>query len=899
MGTGCQMKQGILPAQVDEVASLSEVPDPILTNEFEDFFENAAIALHFVGKDGTILRANRAELQMLGFTADEYVGRNIRDFHADQVAIGDILDRLSRREELKNHRARLRAKDGSTRWVEITSNVRALGDRFLNTRCITIDVTETVKAQELIREQERRLAITYENAAAGIVEANAEGQLLRVNSHLCDLLGYTQDELIGRSIFDRTFPADAEADREQYRRQVAGEIDSYTLEKRFVRKNGSVFWAVVNSSSVHDCDGSFRYAVRVQHDISERKRVEAALAKRAEEQGAIHRFTEMLQHARTQEDVYAPALDAIQRALQCQRASILLLDKNGRMKFVAWRGLSDTYRVAVEGHSPWSAESQDPQPICVDDAHQADLPEELKQAIQTEGIGAVYFIPITQGGRLLGKFMAYFDQPQEHSEQQIETGRTIARQLGFGIERIKGEIAAQRLAAIVESSHDAIVSKDLNGIILTWNRGAERLFGYSASEVLGKPITIIIPPDRLQEEPLILGRIRKGEIVDHFETVRRHKDGSLVDISLTISPVRDAAGRIVGASKIARDITAQKIAEAKVRDSERHLQDLLAAIPAAIYTTDEQGKITYFNEAAVELAGRTPVIGSDEWCVTWKLYWPDGTPLPHDQCPMAVSLREGRPVRGVEAIAERPDGTRIPFIPYPTPMRDAAGAIVGGINMLVDVSERKQAETQQRILLNELNHRVKNNMMMLKSLLSVAARTSQNSEARKTLDEASKRVATMAAAQRVLYDTPDASNFSAPLFLGAICETTKQVFPANVQLICDADPIQLPNDIAMPLALILNELLVNAVKHGSAGKASIIRVGIKQHGQKQVLTVEDEGSGFDLRAVRPSSSGLRLVEGLARQIGGIFEVERDPSRCIVIFSQAPGENGFDLKNGNV
>ena len=332
--------------------------------------------------------------------------------------------------------------------------------------------------------------------------------------------------------------------------------------------------------------------------------------------------------------------------------------------------------------------------------------------------------------------MAYFDQPQNYSEEQIEVARTIARQLGFGIERIKGENAAQRLAAIVESSHGAIVSKDLNEIILTWNQGAERLFGYSASEVVGKPITIIIPQDRRAEEPLILGRIRNGELVDHFETIRRRKDGSLVDISLTISPVRDATGRIVGASKIARDITEQKIAEAKVRDSQRHLQDLLAAIPAAIYTTDQHGKITYFNEAAVHLAGRTPVIGSDQWCVTWKLYWPDGTPLPHDQCPMAVSLREGRPVRGVEAIAERPDGTRIPFIPYPTPMRDAAGKIIGGINMLVDVSERKQAETQQRVLLNELNHRVKNNMMMLRSLLSVAAKESQNSEARKTLEEA-------------------------------------------------------------------------------------------------------------------------------------------------------------------
>ena len=124
---------------------------------------------------------------------------------------------------------------------------------------------------------------------------------------------------------------------------------------------------------------------------------------------------------------------------------------------------------------------------------------------------------------------------------------------------------------------------------------------------------------------------------------------------------------------------------------------------------------------------------------------------------MAVSLREGRPVRGVEAVAERPDGTRVPFIPYPTPMLDANGKVVGGINMLVDVSERKQAETQQRILLNELNHRVKNNMQMLQSLLAAAGRQSHSSEARAILHEASSRVAAMAAAQRVLYDTPDAT----------------------------------------------------------------------------------------------------------------------------------------------
>ena len=659
-----------------------------------------------------------------------------------------------------------------------------------------------------------------------------------------------------------------------------------------MRKDGSLFWAVVTSSSVLDGNGKFRYAVRVQHDVSERKEIEATLARRAEEQAALHRLTEMLQYAHTRHDVYLAALDAIQRALRCERASVLLLE-GGSMKFVAWRGLSDSYRDAVEGHSPWSALDRDPQPICIPDVGRAELPGSLRQAIHTEGISAVCFVPIMEGGRLLGKFMAYFDEPHDCSAEEIEVARTIARQLGFGIERVRAQNATQRLAAIVESSHDAIVSKDLNGIVATWNAGAERLFGYTAAEVVGKSITTIIPEDRLNEEPLILGRIRNGELVDHFETVRRRKDGTLVDISLTISPVRDASGRIVGASKIARDITDKKIAEAKIQDSQRQLEDLLAAIPAAIYTTDRHGKITYFNEAAVQLAGRTPVIGTDEWCVTWKLFWPDGTPLPHDQCPMAISLREGRPIRGYEAVAERPDGTRVPFIPYPTPMRDAAGNITGAINMLVDVSERKQAETQQRILLNELNHRVKNNMMMLKSVLSVAARTSKSSEARTVLDEATKRVATMAAAQRVLYDTPDAVNFGAEPFLGAVCETAKQMFPPAVQLVCEADPIKLPNDIAMPLALIINELLINAVKYGlSANGRGVIRVSIRRSDQDVSVQVEDEGHGFELNSVRSSSSGLRLVEGLVRQIGGRFEVKRHPSRCTVTFSQMPQENGL-------
>ena len=165
-------------------------------------------------------------------------------------------------------------------------------------------------------------------------------------------------------------------------------------------------------------------------------------------------------------------------------------------------------------------------------------------------------------------------------------------------ERKCAEQAAEHLASIVESSDDAIVSKDLDGIIRTWNRGAERLFGYKAAEVIGRPITILIPPDRLDEEPGILARIRRGEPVDHFETVRRHKDGSLIDISLTVSPTRDAKGAIVGASKIARDITERKRAEQALRESEAKLRDYAETASDWFWETGPDYKFTLLTENA-------------------------------------------------------------------------------------------------------------------------------------------------------------------------------------------------------------------------------------------------------------------------------------------------------------
>jgi two-component sensor histidine kinase len=255
---------------------------------------------------------------------------------------------------------------------------------------------------------------------------------------------------------------------------------------------------------------------------------------------------------------------------------------------------------------------------------------------------------------------------------------------------------------------------------------------------------------------------------------------------------------------------------------------------------------------------------------------------------MAIALKENRPVRGAEAIAERPDGTRVPFIPFPTPIRDSAGNLVGAVNMLVDVSERRQAEANQKVLFDELNHRVKNNMQMLSGLIRAGLRETTSAEALAVLTDASRRVGAMGAAQRVLYETATERGFNALRFLETVCESVRQAIGPKINLkIVEAPGDNLANDSAMPLALILNELITNAAKHGinERGEGEI-RVGLARQGEGFLLYVEDDGEGFEVSTFQKRASGLGLVSGLARQLGGRFEVYHDPmTRCVVEFNR--------------
>jgi two-component system cell cycle sensor histidine kinase/response regulator CckA len=258
----------------------------------------------------------------------------------------------------------------------------------------------------------------------------------------------------------------------------------------------------------------------------------------------------------------------------------------------------------------------------------------------------------------------------------------------------------ERLAAVVESSDDGIIGQSLDGTIFAWNLGAERLFGYSASEVLGKQIRMLLPPERANEESEILARIRRGERVDRLETVRLRKDGRKGHVSITISPIRDGSGEIVGASKIARDITARKQAEDELARSRQQLEDktlmlqsVLDSISEGLVASDTEGRFVLWNPAAEAIVRLGALdVRKEEWAGRYGLFLPDKvTPLPLKQNPLARAI-QGEASSAVMFVRHPMLAEGIFVEANAGPLKDKHGAVYGGVTAFRDITERMRSE---------------------------------------------------------------------------------------------------------------------------------------------------------------------------------------------------------------
>ena len=262
---------------------------------------------------------------------------------------------------------------------------------------------------------------------------------------------------------------------------------------------------------------------------------------------------------------------------------------------------------------------------------------------------------------------------------------------------LRGRVGADSLlGSIVNSTDDAIVSRDLDGTITSWNAGAERLFGYTAEEAIGKPMAMLLLPHRVEEEAEILERIRRGERFESREAVRVRKDGSLVQVSLTVSPIVDAHGRILGASKIARDISGRKQAEAALRDSENRLHLLLEQLPVGVGGFGKDGRWILQNRVLRQYVDDWIPSRSPHALERWAVFGPEGQALPLRDWPGERSL-SGQPVRApIEMVHVTESGRRVWMLAGSEILRDERGDIIGGMMVLQDIDARKRAEIALR-----------------------------------------------------------------------------------------------------------------------------------------------------------------------------------------------------------
>jgi len=307
------------------------------------------------------------------------------------------------------------------------------------------------------------------------------------------------------------------------------------------------------------------------------------------------------------------------------------------------------------------------------------------------------------------------------------------------------------------------------------------------------------------------------------------------------------------------NVVVVSLAEAgRAQQPDRHFRQLFDALPAAIYTTDAAGRITYFNDAAAALWGQRPTIGTNDWCGSWKLFWPDGTPMRHDECPMALALKQDKPIRGMEAIAERPDGTRVPFIPYPTPLHDESGKLTGAINMLVDISERKRAEEQQQLLVRELHHRVKNTLATVQAIMGSTARSSDTIEDFK--EALIGRIGSLAKTHRLLTDESGVVSF------GDMLHNELDAFDdgSDGRITLAGPEVALSAQLAVTLGMAVHELATNAAKFGSlsvyGGKIDVTW-SLTIEATRRVLTFDwTERGGPRVAEPRRQGFGSRLLD---------------------------------------
>lgn len=428
--------------------------------------------------------------------------------------------------------------------------VRASDGSIMRTRGTAQDVSARRRAEETLRVSEERFATAFSYAPIGIALVAPDGHFLKANYALCALLGYAEAKLLSMTFEDVTHPDDLALGRPMMDGLMTGKFDTFQLEKRYVRANGEVITALLDVALVRDRGGKPKYQIAHIQDCSARKSAELAIAE------VVERLSEA------------------QRIGQIGDWSFDLVTQ-----VISWS--PQVY--SILGRDPALGPPHDY-------ADNANIYDDASQQLMAERIALAIATGVTQDYELMARrsdgeqiWLQAFAVPDRDPDGQIHRLHGTVQDI---TQRKRGQLLSARMAAIIDSSEDAIISEDLNGVIISWNKSAERIFGYTEEQMVGQSTLRLIPLAQHTDEITILRLLRDGQRIDHFETKRLTSQGKLIDVSLSISLVKDEYGNIIGASKVLRDISERRQTTLQLQGFALRLQHL----SRRLMSSEEEGR---------------------------------------------------------------------------------------------------------------------------------------------------------------------------------------------------------------------------------------------------------------------------------------------------------------------